>query len=141
MNKINLKLVVAMARSYNQLFAQIEKNVQAYGFTISEFGVLELLWHKGEQPIQKVAEKILVTSGTITYIIDKLQKKDFVVRKKCAKDKRVYYVSLTPKGEEVIADIFPKHQQFIDHLLADMDDNSKKILVRSLLEMKKSIKK
>ncbi|MGI1659753.1 MAG: MarR family winged helix-turn-helix transcriptional regulator [Desulfitobacterium sp.] len=139
MNSLNLNLVIAMARSYNKLFSHIEKNVQEYGFNISEFGVLEFLWHKGEQPVQKIAEKILVTSGTITYIIDKLQKTGLVERKKCEKDRRVYYVGLTPKGEEVIEELFPKHQQFIDNLLAGIDEDMKKNLLKSLLELRASI--
>jgi len=48
------------------MFSKIESNVQDFGLNISEFGVLEFLFHKGEQPVQKIAEKILVTSGTIT---------------------------------------------------------------------------
>ncbi|MEL1134946.1 MarR family transcriptional regulator [Desulfitobacterium sp. THU1] len=139
MNSLNLNLVIAMARSYNKLFSLIEKNVQEYGFNISEFGVLEFLWHNGEQPVQKIAEKILVTSGTITYIIDKLQKTGLVERKKCEKDRRVYYVGLTPKGEEVIEELFPKHQQFIDNLLAGIDKDMKKNLLKSLLELRASI--
>ena len=102
MSDINLKLVIAMARTYNDMFFEIEKNVQEFGLNISEFGVLEMLYHKGDQPVQKVAEKILVTSGTITYVINKLEKKELVVRRKCEKDKRVFYVSLTEKGKEFI---------------------------------------
>ncbi len=85
MSDINLKLVIAMARTYNDMFFEIEKNVQEFGLNISEFGVLEMLYHKGDQPVQKVAEKILVTSGTITYVINKLEKKELVVRRKCEK--------------------------------------------------------
>ena len=120
MSNVNLKLVIAMARTYDDLFFQIEKNVQEFGLNISEFGVLEMLYHKGDQPVQKVAEKILVTSGTITYVINKLEKKELVVRRKCDKDKRVYYVSLTEKGNDFIANIFPKHRDFIDNLFKDL---------------------
>ena len=72
MDNVNLKLVVAVARTYNNLFFQIEKSLQEFDLNVSEFGVLEMLYHKGDQPVQKVAEKILVTSGTITYVINKL---------------------------------------------------------------------
>ncbi|MGV2686780.1 MarR family transcriptional regulator, partial [Clostridium perfringens] len=105
MSDINLKLVIAMARTYDDLFFEIEKNVQEFGLNISEFGVLEMLYHKGDQPVQKVAEKILVTSGTITYVINKLEKKELVIRRKCEKDKRIFYVSLTEKGKDFIAHI------------------------------------
>ena len=140
MSNINLKLVIAMARTYNDLFFQIEKNVQEFGLNISEFGVLEMLYHKGDQPVQKVAEKILVTSGTITYVINKLEKKELVVRRKCDKDKRVYYVSLTEKGNDFIANIFPKHRDLIDNLFKDLNEEDKKQLLESLIQLRGVLK-
>lgn len=140
MSNPNLKIIIAMARAYDLLFSKIEKSVQEYGLNISEFGVLEMLLHKGEQPVQRIAEKILVTSGTITYVIDKLQKNNLVERKKCEKDKRIFYVSLTPKGEELIKEIFPKHQKFLDELLKDMKEKDKKNLISNLVLLQDAIK-
>jgi MarR family 2-MHQ and catechol resistance regulon transcriptional repressor len=132
MENVNLKLVIAVSRSFHQLFNKIEKNVQSFGLNISEFGVLEMLYHKGDQPVQKIAEKILVTSGTITYVINKLQKKDLVVRKKCETDGRIYYISLTKKGENLISDIFPKHEAFLDNLFKDLKQQEKENLLENL---------
>ncbi|MCR1952092.1 MULTISPECIES: MarR family transcriptional regulator [unclassified Clostridium] len=141
MSDINLKLVIAMARTYNDMFFEIEKNVQEFGLNISEFGVLEMLYHKGDQPVQKVAEKILVTSGTITYVINKLEKKELVVRRKCEKDKRVFYVSLTEEGKELISDIFPKHKEFLDNLFSELDERTKRELVDNLIQLRNILKK
>jgi len=132
MSETNLKLVIATARFYNALFLEITKNVQSFNLTISEFGVLEMLLHKGDQPVQKVAEKILVTSGTITAVVDKLQKKGLVLRKKCEKDQRIFYVSLTAKGQHLIAKIFPKHEKFLDELLNGISDEIKKEVTSNL---------
>lgn len=140
MHPNNLKLVIAMARAYNALFSKIEKYLLTQGLTLSEFGVLEMLLHKGDQPVQKVAEKILVTSGTITYVIDKLQQNHLVARKQCEKDKRVFYVSLTPKGKELISIIFHKHQSFLDELLAGTTEESKTELIDKLKLLQDSIK-
>ena len=140
MNDVNLKLVIAMARTYDDLFFQIEKNVQDFGLNISEFGVLEMLYHKGDQPVQKVAEKILVTSGTITYVINKLEKKELVIRRKCDKDKRIFYVSLTEKGKEFIEQIYPKHKDFINNLFKDLDEESKIQLLENLIKLRKILK-
>lgn len=139
MSDINLKLVIASARSYNAIFSRIEKQVQENGLNISEFGVLEMLLNKGEQPVQKIAEKILVTSGTITYVIDKLQKKELVYRKNCEKDKRIYYICLTPKGEALILEVFEKHKKFLSDLFGNLDENLKKDLVANLFTLQDSI--
>ena len=135
MSDVNLKLVIAISRSYNSVFSKIEKNVIQSGLNLSEFGVLEMLYHKGEQPVQKIAEKILVTSGTITYVIDKLQKKDLVYRKKCPKDGRIYYVCLTEKGTAFITELFPKHQRFLDELFDDLTQEVKEEVVKHLFSL------
>ena len=140
MSDVNLKLVIAMARTYNELFFQIEKSIQEFELNISEFGVLEMLYHKGDQPVQKVAEKILVTSGTITYVINKLEKKQLVIRRKCNKDKRVYYVSLTEKGEEYISHIFSKHKEFLNDLFKDLSEENKRELLENLIKFRKILK-
>ena len=125
MSDVNLKLVIATARLYNSMFSKIEKNVQGFGLSLSEFGVLEMLYHKGEQPVQKIADKILVTSGTITYVINQLQKRDLVYRKNCKKDKRVFYVCLTEKGENLITEVFPKHKEYLCKLFHGLEDTHK----------------
>lgn len=140
MSNLDLKLVIAIARSHNALFEKIEKNVQSFGLNTSEFGVLEMLHHKGPQAVQKVAEKILVSSGTVTYVIDKLQKKGLVERKKCDKDKRIYYVCLTEKGDILIQDIFEKHKVFLSELFQKLTEEEKDNLVKSLFYFYDSIK-
>lgn len=133
MSKENLRLVVAIARTYNSLFGAIEKDISQYGMNLSEFGVMECLLHKGDQPVQKLAEKILVTSGTITYVIDKLQKKGYITRRKCEKDKRVYYISLTQEGEAVIKAVFKAHEQYLETLFHRLSLEEKESLVSKLV--------
>lgn len=135
-----MKFVVALARTYNNIFSKIEKHIQGFGLTISEFGVLEFLYHKGDQPVQKVAEKILVTSGTITYVVDKLQKMELVERRKCDTDKRVYYISLTEKGNEMIKRIFPLHEKFINELFEGIESESLNQGLNDLVNINKKIK-
>ncbi len=139
MSNVNLKLVIASARSYNALFTKIEKHVQKYNLNSSEFGVLELLYNKGDQPIQKIADKILVTSGTITYVINKLENKGFVLRKNCEKDKRVFYASLTEEGQQFISKVFEDHVNFLDDLLSNLDDKVKNDLVTNLFALQDSL--
>lgn len=140
MKDINLNIVLAMARTHNSLFSKIEKSVQENGLNLSEFGVLEFIYNQGPQPVQKIADKILVTSGTITYVINKLESKNLVIRKKCEKDKRIFYVSLTKEGEELILKVFKKHKEFLNDLLSEMDEESKRSLLTNLIKMRKILK-
>lgn len=140
MNNVNLKLVIALARAYNRVFSRIEKSVSEYGLTISEFGVLEMLLHKGEQPVQRIAEKILVTSGTVTYVLDKLQKKELIYRRKCTKDKRIFYVCLTEKGKAFISAIFKEHKKFLDELFSSLDEKTKEELIKNMFFLADELK-
>ncbi len=135
MSQIDLKLVIALARVNNTLFSAIERSLKKEQLSTSEFGVLELIYHKGSQPVQEIAKKILVTSGTITYVIDKLIQKGLVTRKNCESDKRRYYIDLTESGKEVIEALFPKHQAYLEEIFSGLDEASKEVLVKTLFEL------
>lgn len=140
MSQEDLKIVIALARTYNQLFGKIEQHLRGFKLTTSEFGVLEFLYHKGEQPTQVIAEKILVTSGTVTYIIDKLSKKELVTRRGCEEDKRITYVSLTESGWQLIDRVFKEHESFLDALIGSFDSAKKNELIMLLIEMQHHMK-
>jgi MarR family 2-MHQ and catechol resistance regulon transcriptional repressor len=111
------------------------------GLTVSEFGVMEFLLHKGKQPVQQIAEKILVTSGTITYVINKLIEKGFIKRERCKKDKRIYYVDLTEEGKRFIEKVFKDHEKFLSKLFGEIDKEDKKELINKLNLLEKVVKK
>lgn len=128
-NHLSLKLLVVFSRSWHFIEENIKKNITSYGLNSTEFGVLELLYHKGEQPIQQIGKKILLTSGSITYVVDKLEKKQLIVRKSCHKDRRVTYVHLTKKGEELIEKIFPTHSDYVNQLFSTLSDDEKETMI------------
>lgn len=68
----------------------------------TEFAVLELLYHKGQQPLQQIGGKILLASGSITYVVDKLEKKGFLERVACPNDRRVTYAAITTQEDKRI---------------------------------------
>ncbi len=135
MSKTNLKLVIALARAHRELFDKIDHHIRSYGINSSQFGVLEMLYHKGAQPVQKIAEKVLVTSGTITYHIRALEKHGYVVRTQSDQDRRVFYIDLTDRGREMIASVFPEHEEFLAKELDALDEPIKEQLVNLLFGM------
>ncbi len=85
------------------------KDMQRHGLSATEFAVLELLYHKGRTPLQRIGEQILLTSGSITYTVDKLEGKKLLRRVPCEDDRRVTFAELTPAGKELFDRIFPEH--------------------------------
>ena len=109
----SLKLFIVLSRAYRAVSDQVNKSIHSFGVNPTEFAVLELLYHKGDQPLQQIGEKILLASGSITYVIDKLENKGLIVRRACEKDRRVTYASITEEGRRFIERVFPEHAEKI----------------------------
>jgi len=121
----SLKLFVVMSKSYRAVNDLINKKIQSYGLNPTEFAVLELLYHKGDQPLQQIGEKILLASGSITYVVDKLEKKQLLERVSCAKDRRVIYAHISEQGVAMMNEIFPKHAEYIDECFSIFSEEEK----------------
>ena len=70
-----------------------------------------MLYNKGPQPIQRIRDRVLIASSSISYVVSQLEDKGWITREKDKDDKRVYMASLTEKGQSQMADIFPKHAE------------------------------
>lgn len=91
--------------------------------------ILELLYSKGPHPVQKISEKLSIPSGSITYVVDKLEKKGLVERQLSPTDRRAYHVVLTDKGAVLFDEIFPQHVEAISANLASVSDEEKEQLI------------
>jgi MarR family 2-MHQ and catechol resistance regulon transcriptional repressor len=69
---VSLKLFIVLTRAMQSITKRVEEDIKSYGLNTTEFAVLELLYNKGDQPIQKIGEKVLLASSSITYVVDKL---------------------------------------------------------------------
>jgi len=116
-----LKAITVILRASQAILEVIRKDVATYGLNTTEFSVMELLYHKGDQPIQMIGKKVLISSSSITYVVDKLVQKNYVVRKGCPEDRRVTYATLTNAGKEFMDDIFPQHQLVIGEMFEDLE--------------------
>ena len=76
---------------------------------MSQFGVLEAIYHVGPLSQAELAKKILKSTGNITMVIDNLEKRGLVRRERKEGDRRYYAVQLTPEGKKLISSIFPRH--------------------------------
>jgi MarR family transcriptional regulator, 2-MHQ and catechol-resistance regulon repressor len=112
----SLKLFVVLSKAYKTFMERAVKDMKQYGLSPSEFMILEVLYTKGKIPLQQIGEKILITSGSITYNIDKLENKNLLKRIPYKEDRRVIFAEITPAGNELFDRIFPKHAETIDHL-------------------------
>lgn len=104
--KQSLNVFVGMNRALDTLEQITKEDVKRYGLNITEFAVLELLYNKGPQPIQRIRDRVLIASSSISYVVSQLEDKGWITREKDKDDKRVYMASLTEIGQSQMADIF-----------------------------------
>ena len=132
---VTLKLFVVLNRALESIEKQIKKDIKNYDLNITEFAVLELLYHKGDQPIQRIGKKVLLASSSITYVVDKLEEKQLIERKACPTDRRVTYASITEKGKKRMAEIFPKHEQKLVSIFAGLNLEEKEQMIEQLKKL------
>lgn len=127
-----LRALTVLLRASGSVTNMLKKDMRSYGLNPTEFTVMEVLYSKGEQPIQIIGNKVLLASSSITYVIDQLEKKNFVERKVKESDRRVTLVSITQEGNDMMEDIFPQHSEVIQNLFSGLSEDEINQLSESL---------
>ena len=110
--KIEMKALntyTKLMRAAESITARTHRHLSSKGLTISQFGVLEALYHLGPLSQKQIGQKILRSSGNITMVIDNLEKRNLVRRRRDKADRRVFIIHLTDEGNKLIRKIFPPH--------------------------------
>lgn len=136
----SLKLFVVLSRAHKVITEKTNRLFAEYGLNPTEFAVLELLYHKGRQPIQKIGSKILLASGSMTYVIDKLEKRGYLGRTVCDTDRRVTFVDITSEGRALLDKIFPVHEKNLHGLMEALSAEEKDDVIVLLKKLGLSIK-
>ena len=122
---VTLKLWVVLSRAYTAVLKHVEADMNRHGLTPGEFGVLEALHHKGPLQLGDVQHKVLVSSGGMTYLVDRLERQGLVERRDNPDDRRARYAALTPAGDALMARIFPEHAAAIERALNGLTQEEK----------------
>ncbi|OZI12298.1 MarR family transcriptional regulator [Bacillaceae bacterium SAS-127] len=139
-NKQSLKLFIVLSRATKVINEQVNEYIYESGLNPTEFAVLELLYHKGPQPLQQIGNKILMASGSITYVVDKLEKKNLLARKTNEKDRRVIRAEITDQGRQLIDEIFPQHEENIHQLMNVLSEEERETAIALIRKLGVSIK-
>ncbi len=115
-----LRLWIALARCYVTYSRAVALKIQEYGLTTPQFGILEALHHLGPLSLGDLANKLLVTGGNVTYVMDRLEEMGLVYRERSLDDRRVIQAKLSLAGRQLIADVFPGHAEYVERLAAHL---------------------
>ncbi len=133
-----LKLWVVLARAFDAVERHSRASIARFALGATEFGVLEVLYHKGELPVCEVQRRILVESSSTTYVVDKLVQRGLVRRRPSPRDRRVVLLGLTPAGRALIGRIFPDHARAMRRAVAGLPASEQAACVRLLRTLGKA---
>lgn len=117
-----------LMRAADTVTGRVSRAMTAAGLTISQFGVLEALHHKGPLCQRDIAAKILKSTGNITLVIDNLEKQELVKRERIGDDRRYLTVRLTRRGETLIGTVFANVEAAIVAEMSILTDYEQEVL-------------
>jgi MarR family 2-MHQ and catechol resistance regulon transcriptional repressor len=127
-----LNVYVKLMRATNSATSRMHNHLKEDNLTVSQFGVLEAIYHLGPLSQSELGEKILKSNANLTTVVDSLEKKNLVVRNRAGEDRRKVTVHLTESGKELIAKVFPRHAQVVAKELEFLSEDDKESLGKLL---------
>jgi MarR family 2-MHQ and catechol resistance regulon transcriptional repressor len=127
-----LQLIIALGRSVQAIERGVRPHLVESGLGLTEFAVLEVLYHKGTLPLGDIRDRILVTGASTTYIVKKLEERGLMRRRSSAEDQRVVFGELTPKGRALMDKVFPAHVDRLRAVMAGLSASEKRAAAQLL---------
>ena len=128
---------IVMMKAMRTLTRYAAAGIAETGLGLSDFGVLELLLHKGPLPVNALGPLVDLTPGSISIAVDRLVAKGLVSRVESAEDRRVRIVSLTSQGKDLIVAAFRKHSGQMKRVFSELNAEELRSLEASLKKVGK----
>lgn len=123
-----LNTYTKLMRAAESVTSRIHRVLAPSKLTISQFGALEVLYHKGPLCQRDIGSKILKSSGNITLVIDNLEKQNLVSRVRDENDRRYFTINLTESGTDLIAKVFADVEAAIVNEMAALEEDEQELL-------------
>lgn len=123
---------VVLMKAARAVGRNAESSIAGLGIGLSDFAVLEVLMHKGPRPVNRIGRKVLLSSGSITAAVDRLEARGLVRRTVDPEDLRARIVQLTASGRKLIEKAFAKHELDLEETMAVLRPREREDLIRLL---------
>jgi MarR family 2-MHQ and catechol resistance regulon transcriptional repressor len=137
----NIQLLVVLQKMNNVFIKVLGKDLEERGMIASVFSILTYLNQVEKAKIQKLGEVAVITSGTITHVVNKLIKQNFIVKTQDMNDKRVYWIRITELGRTELLKVQDEHMKFLNELLSDFTEEEKLQFIEQIKYFCKTIEK
>jgi MarR family 2-MHQ and catechol resistance regulon transcriptional repressor len=131
----SVHLWLLLWKATKTLEAQARQSVQKTGLGLSDFGILEALLHKGPLPVNALRQKVLISSGSMTAAVDRLERSGLVERAATREDRRSRIVHLTGKGSKLISALFREHASDMERAFSCLGKTERNTLAHLLRKL------
>ena len=128
-------LWLVMMKTHRALERLAIQSIESSEVGLSDFAIMEMLLHKGPQPVNEIGRRIELTSGAITTAVDRLESRDLVTREAHPSDRRARIVRLTAAGKEQAAKIFAVHKAAMDLAASGLSKTERATLIQLLKKL------
>ena len=128
-------LWLIMMKAHRTLARLATRSIESSEVCLSDFAVMEMLLHKGPQPVNEIGRRIELTSGAITTAVDRLESRGLVTREAHSSDRRARIVRLTAAGKEQAAKIFAGHKAAMDLAASGLSKTERATLIELLKKL------
>ena len=111
-------VLLELTRAYQAFETSSAAHLRTLGLTPSQFDIVATLGNTDGMSFKELGEKTLITKGTLTGVVDRLEAKNLVRRIASTSDGRSQIVQLTRKGEALFANVFPAHVEYVGQFFA-----------------------
>lgn len=126
--KLKLKPLIVLFKATQSLINNVKVSLKDSVLTVNEFTVMEALHTKGELVTQELADKILIPNSSLTYVLDILEGKDYIIRKRDPNDRRRQIIALTAQGDAIFSDIYDTHFAYMEDIFDVLSKEEQKQL-------------
>jgi len=128
-------LWLVLMKAHRTLERLATQSIESLEVCLSDFGIMELLLHKGPQPVNEIGRRIALTSGAITTAVDRLEARGLVTRETHESDRRARIVRLTARGKEQAGRVFAGHKAAMDSAASGLSKTERAMLIELLRKL------
>lgn len=130
-----IRLILAIGRSFKRVDDEIRPRMAKMGLTMTEFSVMNTLYHQGPTPLGQLSDRILLTGASTTYTVKKLEKRGLMIRSASEQDQRVILGTITDAGRKLLTRIYPQHAQDLVRAMKMLSLEEKRTAARILRKL------
>src|SRR5947209_11387156 len=128
-------LWLVLMKAHRTLQRLAIRSIESSEVGLSDFAVMEMLLHKGPQPVNEIGRRVELTSGAITTAVDRLESRGLVTREAHESDRRTRIVRLTARGKEQAGSVFAGHKAVMDSAASGLAKTERAMLIELLRKL------